>query len=42
MRGVSLSIVQAILGHSSIQVTERYSHLAPEVMTAAMKQAFGK
>ncbi len=35
-------IVQQILGHSSIQVTERYAHLAPDVMKAAMQQAFGK
>ena len=41
MRGVPLSIVQQILGHSSIQVTERYAHLAPDVMKAAMLQAFG-
>ncbi len=42
MRGVPLLIVQQILGHSSIQVTERYAHLAPDVMKAAMHQAFGK
>jgi len=40
-RGVPLSVVQAILGHSSIQVTERYSHLAPDVMTAAVRSTFG-
>ena len=40
MRGVSLPIVQAILGHSSIQVTERYAHLAPDVVKAAMQEAF--
>ena len=40
-RGVSLPIVQAILGHSTIQVTQRYAHLAPDVMQAAMLHAFG-
>lgn len=40
-RGVSLPIVQAILGHSSIQVTQRYAHMAPDVLQAAMQQAFG-
>jgi integrase len=29
MRGVSLRIVQAILGHASIRQTERYAHLSP-------------
>jgi len=29
MRGVSLRIVQAILGHASIRQTEIYAHLAP-------------
>ena len=41
-RGVSLPIVQAILGHSTVRVTQRYAHLAPDVMRAAMQQAFGK
>ena len=41
-RGVSLPIVQAILGHSTVRVTQRYAHLAPDVMQAAMQQAFGK
>lgn len=40
MKGVSLPIVQSILGHSSIQVTERYAHLAPDVVRAAMQRAF--
>lgn len=39
-RGVSLPIVQKILGHSTIAVTERYSHLAPDVLDKAMEQAF--
>ncbi len=29
MKGVSLRVVQAYLGHQSIEQTERYSHLAP-------------
>lgn len=30
MQGVSLYVVKALLGHSSIDVTERYAHLAPD------------
>ena len=32
-RGASLYAVQKVLGHSNIKVTERYSHLNPEVLT---------
>ena len=41
MRGVPLRVVQGILGHSTVNMTERYSHLAPEVMEAAMEETFG-
>ena len=34
--GVSLYAVQAFLGHSSIKVTERYSHLAQEYLQQAI------
>lgn len=36
-RGVSLYAVQKILGHSSIQVTERYAHLNTDVLHQAIK-----
>jgi site-specific recombinase XerD len=39
--GGRLRIIQAILGHSSVNVTERYSHLQPEVMEKAMEETFG-
>ena len=42
MQGVSLRIIQAILGHQSITTTEIYAHLMPEAMQAAMEQVFGK
>jgi integrase len=32
MAGVSLRTVQQMLGHSTVQVTERYAHLAPDFM----------
>lgn len=35
MEGVSLYLVQKVLGHSTIQVTERYSHLAPDQLQLA-------
>jgi integrase len=41
MKGVPMRVIQAILGHSSISATERYSHLAPDTLDAAMKEAFG-
>ena len=36
MRGVALSAVQKLMGHSSIVVTERYAHLAPQVVRDAV------
>jgi integrase len=41
MKGVPIRVIQAILGHSSVNVTERYSHLAPETLDAAMEETFG-
>lgn len=38
--GVSLRVIQKILGHSTINVTEIYSHLQPDVMGEAMEKAF--
>jgi len=39
---VPMRVIQSILGHSSISVTERYSHLAPETLNAAMEETFGR
>jgi len=36
MRGVPLKAVQELLGHSTIQMTMRYAHLAPEVTRDAV------
>ena len=40
MREVPMRVIQEILGHSSVNVTERYSHLRPEVASKAMQEAF--
>jgi site-specific recombinase XerD len=40
MKGVPLRVIQSIMGHSEISVTERYSHLQPEVMSQAMEETF--
>ena len=37
MQGISLYLVQKVLGHSTIQMTERYSHLAPDQLALAAK-----
>lgn len=42
MKGVPMRVIQSILGHSSVNVTERYSRLAPETLTAAMEETFGQ
>lgn len=42
MRGVPIQQIQAILGHSTSNVTERYSHLAPEALDKAMEETFGE
>jgi integrase len=41
MKGVPMRVIQAVLGHSSINMTEIYSHLRPEVMSRAMRETFG-
>jgi hypothetical protein len=40
MRGVPLTVVQKVLRHSSISVTEGYAHLAPDVVRSHMEAAF--
>lgn len=37
MRGASIKAVQELLGHSSIQLTMRYAHLAPEVVNETVR-----
>jgi site-specific recombinase XerD len=41
MQGVPMRAIQSILGHSSINVTEQYSHFALETLNSAMEEAFG-
>ena len=38
MKGVDLYTVKELLGHSTVQMTERYAHLQPE----KMREAIGK
>jgi integrase len=37
MKGVPLKVVQELLGHATIQMTERYSHLAPSATEDAVR-----
>lgn len=41
MKGVSLRVIQQILGHKTITTTEIYSHLSPNVVRDAMERTFG-
>lgn len=42
MKGVPMRVIQSILGHSIVNVTERYFHLVPETLGAAMEETFGE
>ena len=37
MRGLSLKAIKELLGHSSLQMTDRYSHLAPDYVAEALR-----
>ena len=39
-RGVPLRTVQVLAGHASVSTTERYAHLAPQNLRAAVDQVF--
>ena len=38
--GVSLFVVKDLLGHQSFEMTQRYSHLAPDTLRAAVRGTF--
>ena len=38
MAGVPLNTVRDLLGHSSIEMTMRYAHLAPETLAEAVEK----
>ena len=37
MRGVDLYLVKELLGHSTIQMTEKYAHIAPAALAEAVE-----
>lgn len=37
MRGVHIRALQELLGHKTLAMTQRYSHLAPEQLQNAVK-----
>lgn len=42
MKGVPLQMIQHVLGHSSMNVTEKYSHLLPDAIRDAMADALAR
>jgi integrase len=42
MAGTSLFVVKTLLGHATIEMTERYSHLAPEHLSDAVEKLVAK
>lgn len=42
MKDVLMCLVQIIFANLSANVTERYSHLAPEALSAGMEKVSGK
>jgi site-specific recombinase XerD len=37
MRGVDIRALQELLGHKTLAITQRYSHLAPEQLQNSVK-----
>jgi integrase len=37
MRGAAMKVVQELLGHATMEMTNRYSHLSPDVPRDAVK-----
>ena len=40
IRGISLYIVQRLLGHKNIETTMRYAHLSPEAKDEAVRKLY--
>jgi integrase len=38
MRGVPLKVIQELMGHATLEMTQRYAHLAPETRESAVQQ----
>lgn len=41
-RGASIEAIRLFLGHSSVTVTQRYMHLAPDALASQIDRAFGR